>query len=227
LGPSVVGKRRDAFGLALRELRARIRDGRARPGALLVVADLAAELKSSPTPVREALAWLAGEALVESRRGAEAGYRVRRISRSGVEELYALQAMFLDIAAQAAPQPHWPAGSARAEVYKALTRVAEPASSMVAATELLFGGAVSALRNRALWEMQLRLSDRLALVRRTEAQLFPGLSDELMSLALAFDAGAETWRRALSASGVRRATRLARVLEALDPPPSLTDIIGK
>ena len=58
---SLAGKRRDTFGLALNELRVRVRDGRAAPGTPLMVSDLAEELKLSPTPVREALAWLAGE----------------------------------------------------------------------------------------------------------------------------------------------------------------------
>ena len=56
---------RDPFGEALSELRMRLRQGELRPGAPLVVMDLAQSLGLSATPVREALAFLAGEGLID------------------------------------------------------------------------------------------------------------------------------------------------------------------
>ena len=60
---------RDAFGNALQALRQRLRDGAYAPGAPLVIIELAHELNISATPMREALARLAGEGLIEDRRG--------------------------------------------------------------------------------------------------------------------------------------------------------------
>lgn len=220
----MVGKRRDTFGLALTELRERIRDGRAPPGSLLVVGDFASELKLSPTPIREAAAWLAGEALVESQRGGEGGYRVRRLSRRAVEDLYALQDLILAATVIADPGPIWPLGSARSEVEQALSGLQDFGANVVRATEVLFGGAVSGLRNRAVWQVHIRLADRLALVRRIEGRLFTDLPNELMGMALAYDAGPTDWRAALTVCAARRAARLAQIVEELDPPPGLSDI---
>lgn len=222
----MTGKRRDTFGLALRELRDRVRDGRAAPGSPLMVSDLAAELNLSPTPVREAVAWLAGEALIESQRGGEGGYRVRRLSRSAVEDLYALQDLLLAASVLADPGPIWPLGSARSEVERALGDLEDVGSDVVRATEVLFGGAMAGIRNRVVWQVHLRLADRLALVRRVEACLFPDLPNELMGMALAYDAGPIEWREALAICAERRAERLEKVLEELDPPPGLPDILA-
>lgn len=222
----MAGKRRDTFGLALRELRERVRDGRAAPGSLLMVGDLAAELKLSPTPVREAVAWLAGEALIESQRGGEGGYRVRRLSRRAVEDLYVLQDLLLAATVVSDPGPIWPLGSARSEVERALGRLQGMGVDVVHATEILFGGAVSGLRNRAIWQVHIRLADRLALVRQIEARLFPDLPNELMGMALAYDAGPSDWREALAVCAIRRAERLAQIVEELDPPPGLPDILA-
>ena len=56
---------RDSFGLALGALRRRLRLGVDAPGAALPINLIAAELRLSSTPVREALSRLAGEDLVE------------------------------------------------------------------------------------------------------------------------------------------------------------------
>ena len=222
---SLTGKRRDTFGLALKELRERVRDGRATPGSPLMVSELAAELKLSPTPVREAVAWLAGEALIESQRGGEGGYRVRRLSRRAVEDLYALQDLLLAATVLPNPGPIWPLGSARSQVERALGELTDIGEDVVRATEILFGGAMAGIRNRAIWQVHLRLADRLAMVRRVEARLFPDLPNELMGMALAYDAGPSDWQEALASSAVRRAERLLPVLEELDPPPGLPDIL--
>ena len=221
----MTGKRRDTFGLALNELRERVRDGRTAPGSALMVSDLAAELKLSPTPVREALAWLAGEELIESQRGGEGGYRVKRLSRRAVEDLYALQDLLLAATVLPNPGPIWPLGSARAQVERALGEGRNVGEDVVRATEVLFGGAMAGMRNRVVWQVHIRLADRLAMVRRAEARRFPDLPNELMGMALAYDAGPSNWREALAICAVRRAGRLAHVLEDLDPPPGLSDIL--
>ena len=59
----------EPFHVALATLRERLRTGAYRPGVRITAVDLADELRLSNTPVREALARLAGEGLVEDRRG--------------------------------------------------------------------------------------------------------------------------------------------------------------
>ena len=67
---------RDPYGVALGAMRQFAREGRFEPGDPLVVTDLAAEIGLSPTPVREALACLAGEGLIERQRGKGSFYPV-------------------------------------------------------------------------------------------------------------------------------------------------------
>jgi len=60
---------RDPYGTALGAVRRFADDGRFVPGEPIVVTELAAEVGLSATPVREALACLAGQGLIERRRG--------------------------------------------------------------------------------------------------------------------------------------------------------------
>ena len=81
---------RDPFGLALAEIRGRIRAGEVLPGRPLVVDDLARDLQLSHTPVREALAYLTGEGLVVGREGRARGYAVSPLGASELGDLYRL-----------------------------------------------------------------------------------------------------------------------------------------
>ena len=56
---------RDPFGAVLEALRGQIRSGQLPPGEPLIVMDLARALGISATPVREGLAYLAGEGLID------------------------------------------------------------------------------------------------------------------------------------------------------------------
>lgn len=56
---------RDTFALALAALRDAVGAGAFAPGTAIVIQDEARRLRLSTTPVREALAWLCGEGLVE------------------------------------------------------------------------------------------------------------------------------------------------------------------
>jgi DNA-binding GntR family transcriptional regulator len=73
------------------ELRSAIQTGRYEPGARLVERRLAAELGVSHVPIREALARLADEGLVE--RLPRRGSRVAGLSRRQLEELSSLRIM--------------------------------------------------------------------------------------------------------------------------------------
>lgn len=67
-----MARSRDPFMTALRLLRDRAVSAAFRPGRPIIILDEAQAIGLSTTPVREALAWLGGEGLVE--RGAAGGY---------------------------------------------------------------------------------------------------------------------------------------------------------
>lgn len=79
---------RDPYGQALGALRRFTLDGRFGWGQPLVVKDLAEEIGLSHTPVREALACLAGEGLIERRRGK--GYFFPALTGPDVIDLFDL-----------------------------------------------------------------------------------------------------------------------------------------
>lgn len=79
-------RERDPFAVAHGALAGYAADGRFGWGHPLVATALAAELGLSPTPVREALAHLAGEGVIEHRPGR--GYFAPSPSSSDIAELY-------------------------------------------------------------------------------------------------------------------------------------------
>ncbi|SFI51826.1 GntR family transcriptional regulator [Caulobacter sp. UNC279MFTsu5.1] len=90
-----MGRDRDAFERTLRTLRERLADGSASQGAGLHVHALAADLDVSQTPVREALAHLAGEGLVARLRG---GYQTIVYDKAALAELYELAGLLASAA---------------------------------------------------------------------------------------------------------------------------------
>lgn len=76
---------------AARILRAEIVSGGIRPGEIYAIGDIAAELGTSPTPVREALVDLVAQGLVEMVRNR--GFRVYEFSEHDVDELFEVRAM--------------------------------------------------------------------------------------------------------------------------------------
>ncbi|WP_404413614.1 GntR family transcriptional regulator [Brevundimonas vesicularis] len=92
-------RQRDPFGTALASLRTAIEDGLA-PGQHLSVADIAASLNLSTSPVREALSRLCGEGLIEDRRGL--GYFTRATPLEDILGLLDLEAAHVRLAARGA-----------------------------------------------------------------------------------------------------------------------------
>ena len=86
---------RDPFGVALASLRQVLAAG-LPPGQHLPVSDLAAGLKLSTSPVREALSRLCGEGLVEDRRGL--GYFTRGAAVEDIVGLLDLEAVHVALA---------------------------------------------------------------------------------------------------------------------------------
>lgn len=82
-------RRRDPFLLALDSIRQRSEQGVYTPGSPVVILDEARRLRLSTTPVREALAWLCGEGLIE--RAPFGGYLASRIDAALVRDRFAFR----------------------------------------------------------------------------------------------------------------------------------------
>lgn len=199
---------RDSFSIALEAIRARMRSGLFVQGEQLVVSDLARELRLSQTPIREALARLAGEGLIADRRGA--GHFAWRLDAVDLVELYDLQADYLRGAlrrAQATQGARPPEGAA-------VTPEHDPLSQMEAALARI----VQQGRSLMLLRAQAQLADRLAPARRVEPIVLPAdgewddLDDALRSHrpeALSRWADAYVGRRRAAATDLVAAMRSA------------------
>lgn len=84
---------RDTFAKALAELRTSGREGRFAPGRPIVIQDEARRLRLSTTPVREALAWMCGEGLLE--RAPLGGFVAPRLDAPTLVHLYRFRLLCL------------------------------------------------------------------------------------------------------------------------------------
>ncbi|WP_162244319.1 MULTISPECIES: GntR family transcriptional regulator [unclassified Phenylobacterium] len=166
-------RRRDPFGAALKTLRERLADGDYPPGAALVIGDLAAELGFSTTPVREALAWLAGERLIEERRGV--GFNCWRIDPAELLSLYDLHEAYLRLALQTLGPPREPIAT------PAGPDEAGPAP-LTRQAGLIFRRIVAAGGSTPLFQAHASLTVRLGRVRQAESRILSGLPAELDAL---------------------------------------------
>lgn len=145
---------RDPYGAALGVVRSLTTAGRFIPGEPIVVSELAAEVGFSPTPVREALACLAGEGVIERRRGR--GYFYPDLTSSEVMDLFELQLAYVHAALTLHPRGLTP-------LRKAVSRL-DPLDGMQA----LFDAIIGQSTNAALMLAHRRLVDRLGSVLRAE-----------------------------------------------------------
>lgn len=197
------GKPKDPFSAALDALREQLRSGRLVSGEPLTITDLAHDLGLSATPVREALSRLAGERLIEDRRGR--GYFAPRLDVSDLVELYGLRWLYL-VEALAASADTAPFPEAEAD-----------ASSPAPAVQLtqVLDRVVARAGNRALFDAYRQVGERLAPCVRVESQVF-ALSDEIDDLR---DASVDRDRMAarldrLHGERRRHASDLVRALRA-------------
>lgn len=165
------GKAKDPFGAALEALREQLGNGRLVSGEPLTITDLAHDLGLSATPVREALSRLAGERLIEDRRGR--GYFAPRLDVSDLVELYGLRRLYL-VEALTAHEP------SRGGPPEAVDPAAAPGARIVQLLDAIVAGA----GNRALFDAYRQVGDRLAASVRAEAQVF-ALADERDELTAA------------------------------------------
>lgn len=198
----MVGRGAEPFVVALGALRQRLRAGEFPVDSRLAAADLAAGLGLSATPVREALSRLAGEGLLEDRRGL--GFFVRRLGRRDIAALYRLHLMHLAIALEEAePEP----------VRSSVEDLACEGGGPVNVTERLFAGWVEAHAPKSLALGYRRIADQLAPVRRLEPQVLADLGAEAEDLRVAAPAERLGRLRSFHQRRVRVADRLADLLE--------------
>lgn len=88
-GSPCVARNRDPFATAVRTLRERVVTGAFSPGKPIIILDEAEALGLSTTPVREALAWLGGEGLIE--RAPAGGYSGLKLDAAGLAGRYRLR----------------------------------------------------------------------------------------------------------------------------------------
>src|SRR5512143_4123047 len=92
----MAARRTEPFGRVLAGLRGRLASGTYPEDARLEAAVLAREFGLSPTPLREALSHLAGEGLLEERRGL--GFFLPRLTGKDIGDLFRLHEAHLRIA---------------------------------------------------------------------------------------------------------------------------------
>lgn len=163
-----VPRARDPFSLALENIRDRALRGVYSPGGSIVIIEEARRLNLSTTPVREALAWLCGEGLLE--RAPRAGYLAPRLDAAMLRDRFWLRLralttsleLTIDLAAQASPAPDLSAEDAVRELFDRLVR---------------------ATGNRSLVDAFRRVDAQLRMLGDAEFRLFPDADAEAAHLA--------------------------------------------
>lgn len=197
----------EPFQQALTELRERLREGVLRPGARVTAKEIAETLHLSATPVREALSRLAGEGLLDDRRGH--GFFVRDLPALDIADLYRMSLSLLSLAQAAERQPR-----------RDLARAANLAETdnPVRAVERLFSAWAAESAGRILIENHRSLALRLAPVRRLEPRLLNDLRSEAEGLlALAHAGGRDQRQAALERFHDRRIGLADQLAELIDP----------
>jgi DNA-binding Lrp family transcriptional regulator len=202
----------EPFHLALLSLRDRLQEGVYPPGARITAVDLADELRLSTTPVREALSRLAGEGLVEDRRGQ--GYFVRLLSAPDIADLYRMSLAYLLIALEPRRASH--------RQRESVGRPAEgrPSGGAVREVEALFRRWAADAGSRALISTFRILQIQLGPVRRFEPLVLEDLGPEAERLARTDVTRTDrlTLLRQFHGRRIRVAERLAAILEASAGP---------
>ena len=208
---------RDPFSKALGALKGRLRNGDYVLGEPLKIVDLARELGFSATPVREALSRLAGEGLIEDRRGR--GYSARRLDVADLIELYDLNLLHLTGACEAV-QTHKVARAAplnwAQETLNATRAQAGAAEGLAEFTERLFERLVADAGSRALMASYKAAADRLHPAQLAEADVIDGTVEEGAHLAALFDrSDRKALLEALDAYHERRRDQAAMIVNAM------------
>jgi len=212
-------KREDSFKIALEALRAELRTGAHAAGARLTANEIAERLSLSQTPVREALSRLAGEGLLQDRRGQ--GFFVPSLTEHDLVVLFQLQLELLRIASEGDRSP-----LSAADLERLLSAGAEdgqPRNLMLASERLLRGFAAGS--SSPLARHLARLHDQLAPIRLGEPQVLDGLADELGHLSQAIAGGrSQAIREALAGFFERRIRAAPALVRIQDTAANIESI---
>ena len=170
----------EPFHLALAGLRTRLREGSFPPGARIAATEVAKALNLSATPVREALSRLAGEGLLEDRRGH--GFYLRALSGPEIADLFRMTLSQLLIA-QDTHRAH-----AAARGGGGLPDPEELGIDPIVQVERLFADWIAEAGSRTLSVAFRTLQIQLGPARRAEPGLIRNLEAEAAELATLADA---------------------------------------
>lgn len=218
-GGTALSLRRDPFGLAIGYLRQQLATGVVWPGEPLIIQDIAAELKLSPTPIREALARLAGEGLIEVRQGG--GYRLWPADAVDLADLY--EAHLCALLSGLRLLVNEPARGV------AVVSAQDQDGDVLALTEAAFDALVRACGNRVLLAWRRSLAQRLTWARRAEAVVFGDVEAEARGLIENLTRATDPGEQARAVAGFHRRRRdgaelIARVLRDLGSRESIVQI---
>lgn len=158
-----MARNRDPFSLALQTLRRLAYDGAFASDRPIVILDEARRLRLSTTPVREALAWLGGEGMIE--RAPNGGYTGLRQDATSVAGRYRLRSRLL--------------AAALADDERPLTDwTTAPTNSL----EDLFSTVVRLRGDDVLWRAYERVARQLAWLAIAEAKIIPDFDKEVQTL---------------------------------------------
>ena len=214
---------RDSFGLALTALRRRLRQGVDAPGAALPINLIAAELRLSTTPVREALSRLAGEELVSKSGHA---YTRPRLDPPSLAELYNQRLLYLTAALSPEMQRRsrrspWPTRAP----FNAWAQLANPDTAPWEVVEALFLELVLRANDLVLALAFQRTAARLAPFALMEARLEVDHVAEASGLIANFETGQIAALRAAVRQYHRRrmaaAATIVRLAEDRKYPPDI------
>lgn len=198
---------RDPFGLAVSALKARLRTGAYGLGRPLLISEVAEELGLSTTPVREAMARLVGEGLIEEHRGR--GYMTWRLDAADLTELYELEGLYiawsLDLCAARGVAPQSLNAWRSAEVMSLPQRLHSGLMTLVAAPG-----------HGALYLAYQRTAEQLGPARQVEGLILQQAVDEYEALVDGLERGAfgelSVWAQGFSQSRLERVVEIASSL---------------
>jgi DNA-binding GntR family transcriptional regulator len=194
-----LGRFREPYGLVVSSVRARLAAGACAPGEPLPINLLARDLAVSQTPVREALAQLAGEGLIER---TPSGYAAPRLAAEDLADLYRLMGVYLE-AATSGPLP----------------TAADPAGDPRQALSSALDAAVAAQGNDALSRAYARTRARLAPFSLREAAVLDDVGTEALRLLDQLNNPLRRIRRAALARYLQRRILASRALIAAAAAP--------
>jgi hypothetical protein len=199
-------------GRVRRHLLGELRTGTLRPGSPISVKETATTLRTSHTPVREALERLAGEGVVRANEGRQ-GFSTTRYGNRDLADLHNLLETLMLVALGTNPPPM--------DDLVALTAsaIAQPAI----AVEDTIGMVISSTDNRVVSAAIVRTSMLLAPYRRAEPTIIPDWLENLNKLRDSLMTG-HGRAKALHAFTKLRTSHATRLIDESERPADMPSI---